>query len=221
MVGLDIDPDITKTPSDENLLGLVCDLTDKRAIQAAVETVIARYGGLDIVVCNAGIFKAGESIESHTDQTWEQTLDINLTATQRFLTATVPYLKLGINSSILVVGSRNYSAPGPGAAAYSVSKAGVTQLARVAALELAGDGVRVNIVHPDAVFDTALWTEDALATSASRYNMTVEEYKSKNLLKTEISSAAVGNVLSTLASDIFNSTTGAQIPVDGGNDRVI
>ena len=221
VVGLDIDPDITETLSDENLLGLVCDLTDKRAIQAAVETVIARYGGLDIVVCNAGIFKAGESIESHTDQTWEQTLDINLTATQRFLTATVPYLKLGINSSILVVGSRNYSAPGPGAAAYSVSKAGVTQLARVAALELAGDGVRVNIVHPDAVFDTALWTEDALATSASRYNMTVEEYKSKNLLKTEISSAAVGNVLSTLASDIFNFTTGAQIPVDGGNDRVI
>jgi len=218
VVGLDIDPCITKTLAGDNLLGLVCDLTDKSAIKAAVEKVIARYGGLDIVVCNAGIFKAGES---HTDQTWEQTLDINLTATQRFLTATVPYLKLGIDSSILVVGSRNYNAPGPGAAAYSVSKAGVTQLARVAALELAGDGVRVNIVHPDAVFDTALWTKDALAKSASRYNITVEEYKAKNLLKTEINSSLVGKLLSTLASDIFSATTGAQIPVDGGSDRVI
>ena len=102
------------------------------------------------------------ALNNHTEQTWDQTLAINLTATQRLLTATIPYLKLGVNPSILVVGSRNFAAPGPGAAAYSVSKAGITQLARVAALELAADGVRVNVMHPDAVFDTALWTDDAL-----------------------------------------------------------
>ena len=60
-----------------------------------------------------------------------------------------------------------------------------------------------------------------LAKSASRYNITVEEYKAKNLLKTEINSSLVGKLLSTLASDIFSATTGAQIPVDGGSDRVI
>jgi NAD(P)-dependent dehydrogenase (short-subunit alcohol dehydrogenase family) len=187
----------------------------------AVEQVVSRYGGLDIVVCNAGMFKSGELIESHTDQTWDQTIAINLTATQRLMTAVIPYLKLGVSPTILVVGSRNYSAPGPGAAAYSVSKAGITQLARVAALELAGDGVRVNIVHPDAVFDTAIWTEEALQNSAARYNLTVEEYKTKNLLKKQIRSADVGRLLSVLASDTFSATTGAQIPIDGGNDRVI
>lgn len=221
VVGLDINPEVTDTFSSDNLQGIVCDLTDSQAVTAAIEQVVARFGGLDIVVCNAGIFKSGEHIELHSDQTWDQTIAINLTATQRFLSAAIPYLKLGISPSILVVGSRNYTAPGPGAAAYSVSKAGITQLARVAALELAGDGVRVNIVHPDAVFDTAIWTEEALQNSASRYNMTVEEYKTKNLLKTEIGSADVGRLLSVLASDAFGSTTGAQIPIDGGNERVI
>jgi rhamnose utilization protein RhaD (predicted bifunctional aldolase and dehydrogenase)/NAD(P)-dependent dehydrogenase (short-subunit alcohol dehydrogenase family) len=221
VVGLDVNPQVVEHLNTGDMTGLVCDLTDSKSIAAAVEQVITCYGGLDIVVCNAGIFKSGERIEDHTEQTWDQTLAINLTATQRVMTATIPYLKLGVNPSILVVGSRNYAAPGPGAAAYSVSKAGITQLARVAALELAADGVRVNVVHPDAVFDTALWTQDALAQSAARYGMSIAEYKSKNLLGREIRATEVGCLLSTLASDIFTATTGAQIPIDGGNDRVI
>ncbi|MCB1689684.1 MAG: bifunctional aldolase/short-chain dehydrogenase [Halioglobus sp.] len=221
VVGLDVNPDVVAQLDGSGMTGMVCDLTDSASVTTAVEQVVARFGGLDIVVCNAGIFKSGETIEDHTEQTWDQTLAINLTATQRFLTATIPYLKLGINPSILVVGSRNFAAPGPGAAAYSVSKAGITQLARVAALELAADGVRVNVVHPDAVFDTAIWTQEALAKSAARYNMTIEEYKSKNLLGREIRSTDVARLLSTIASDTFLATTGAQIPIDGGNDRVI
>ncbi len=221
VVGLDINSGVVNQLGRDGMRGLECDLTDSKAITSAVDHVISLYGGLDIVVCNAGIFKAGERIEEHTELTWDQTLDINLTATQRFMTATIPYLKLGIDPSILIVGSRNYAAPGPGAAAYSVSKAGITQLARVAALELAADGIRVNIVHPDAVFDTALWTDETLASSAARYDMSVEEYKTKNLLGKTISAANVGRLLSTVASDIFTATTGAQIPIDGGSDRVI
>lgn len=221
VVGVDIDPGVEEALAAVGATGMVCDLTDDDAVRAAVESTVARYGGLDIIVCNAGMFKAGERIEEHSRETWDRTLAINLTATQRFMTATIPYLKLGVNPSVLIVGSRNYTAPGPGAAAYSVSKAGVTQLARVAALELAADGVRVNVVHPDAVFDTGLWTEEALASSATRYGMTVEEYKTKNLLGREIRSRDVGVLLSILASDAFGATTGAQIPVDGGSDRVI
>jgi rhamnose utilization protein RhaD (predicted bifunctional aldolase and dehydrogenase)/NAD(P)-dependent dehydrogenase (short-subunit alcohol dehydrogenase family) len=221
VVGLDINPGVVEQLNRDGLTGIMCDLTNTESITEAVNQVVARYGGLDIVVCNAGIFKSGEQIESHSEATWDQTMAVNLTATQRFLTATIPYLKLGVNPSILVVGSRNFSAPGAGAAAYSVSKAGITQLARVAALELAADGVRVNVVHPDAVFDTAIWTEEALTKSAARYSMSVEEYKSKNLLGKEISSGDVARLLSVLASDAFSATTGAQIPIDGGNDRVI
>jgi NAD(P)-dependent dehydrogenase (short-subunit alcohol dehydrogenase family) len=134
---------------------------------------------------------------------------------------TVPFVKKGVDASIIFVGSRNFKAPGPGAAAYSCSKAALTQLCRVASLELAPSKVRVNIVHPDAVFDTKLWTQEALERSATRYGMTVEEYKTKNLMKVEIKSKDIGNMVAAMASPIFGKVTGAQIPVDGGNDRVI
>lgn len=119
------------------------------------------------------------------------------------------------------VASRNVPAPGAGAAAYSVSKAGLTQLMRVAALELAGDGITVNAVHPDAVFDTNLWTQEALETSASRYGMSVEAYKQRNLLKAEIRSTHVASAILAFVDGTLPRTTGAQLPVDGGNDRVI
>lgn len=221
VVGLDVAANVAETLQAKGMDGIVCDITDTESVKTAIKEIASRYGGIDIIVCNAGIFKSGELLEAHTDETWDQTIAINLTASQRFMTLCIPFLKLGIDPSILIVGSRNYSAPGPGAAAYSVSKAGITQLARVAALELAADGVRVNVVHPDAVFDTAIWTEQALEKSAKRYNMSVEEYKEKNLLKKKISAADVGRLLSVVASSVFAATTGAQIPIDGGNDRVI
>lgn len=223
VIGLDKNSAIRSIPEEGGLGddGIACDVTDSKAVAKAIEATVARYGGLDIVVCNAGIFQSGERIEEHTDELWDKTIAINLTATQRFLTAAIPFLKLGVDPSILIVASRNVAAPGPGAAAYSVSKAGVTQLARVAALELASDGVRVNVVHPDAVFDTASWDAATLEKSAGRYGMTVEEYKKKNLMKAEIRSIDVGRLLSTMASDVFRATTGAQIPIDGGNDRVV
>jgi Enoyl-[acyl-carrier-protein] reductase (NADH) len=97
----------------------------------------------------------------------------------------------------------------------------VTQLARVAALEWAGDGIRVNVVHPDAVFDTGLWTEDLLRDRAARYGLSIAAYKRRNLLRVEITSAQVGELVAALCADAFAATTGAQVPVDGGNDRVV
>lgn len=221
VVGLDISEAVTNTLGAAGIVGLVCDVADSEQVQNAVHEAIERFGGLDILVCNAGIFRSGERLEDQSDEMWDTTMAVNLTATQRLMTTCIPFLKLGIEPSILVVGSRNYPAPGPGAAAYSVSKAGITQLARVAALELAQDGVRVNVVHPDAVFDTGLWDAETLQRSADRYQLSVDEYKARNLLKREIHSHEVGALLSTMASSIFGATTGAQVPVDGGNDRVI
>jgi NAD(P)-dependent dehydrogenase (short-subunit alcohol dehydrogenase family) len=117
--------------------------------------------------------------------------------------------------------SKNVTAPGPGAAAYSVAKAGLTQLARVAALELAPQGIRVNVLHPDAVFDTGIWTPEVLANRARHYGLSVEEYKTKNLLKVEITSHDVAEMVSALSGPLFAKTTGAQVPIDGGNERVI
>ena len=220
VVGLDINPSVIANLTGERLSGVICDITDDAAMKTIIDETVARHGSLDIIVANAGIFKSGEYIEDLLES-WDLHIKINLTATQRFLKFSIHYLKEGTDASIIIIGSRNYAAPGPGAAAYSVTKAGVTQLARVAALELAPFGVRVNVLHPDAVFDTEIWSDEALEKSAKRYNMTVQEYKTKNLLSTEITSPGVAALVSTVAGPVFSATTGAQIPIDGGNDRVI
>ena len=132
-----------------------------------------------------------------------------------------PFLKLGIDPTFILIGSKNVAAPGPGASAYSVSKAAVNQLVRVAALELGSFGVRVNTIHPDCVFDTGLWDDDVLETRAKKYEMTVEEYKSRNVLKKPVTSDEVARMVCVAAGPIFCKTTGAQLPIDGGNERVI
>ncbi|HUF61435.1 MAG TPA: bifunctional aldolase/short-chain dehydrogenase [Verrucomicrobiales bacterium] len=221
VVGLDLNPEVAELEDGDRKGGIVCDLTDHARVRAAVEDVIRRFGGLDLLVSNAGIFTAGAYIEDLDPVNWEKSIAVNLTSHQRLLQYCIPYLKRGVDASAIFIGSRNVQAPGAGAASYSVTKAGLTQLARVAALELAKDGARVNIIHPDAVFDTRLWTPEALQRSAERYGLSVEEYKTRNLLKTEISSADVARMVCAVAGPAFARTTGAQIPVDGGNDRVI
>ena len=221
VAALDIDTDVAGMFSGTNILGLRCDVTDGLAIKNALETTVQQFGGLDIVVSNAGIFTAGATIDNLDDAVWDRSLDVNLSSAMRVLRASVDYLKFGIDSAVVIVGSKNVSAPGPGAAAYSAAKAGLTQLARVAALELAQYGIRVNTVHPNAVFDTAIWTEEVLAGRAAHYGLTVSEYKTSNLLAQEVRSKDVAAMVCAMAGPDFSRTTGAQVPVDGGTERSV
>jgi rhamnose utilization protein RhaD (predicted bifunctional aldolase and dehydrogenase)/NAD(P)-dependent dehydrogenase (short-subunit alcohol dehydrogenase family) len=221
VIGLDLNPEIAAEMEKIGGVGMVVNLTDEKKVTAAVEETVRRFGGIDMVVSNAGIFTAGAYLEDMDQSNWEKSIAVNLTSHQLLLKHTIPFLKLGIDPAIVLVGSRNVNAPGAGAASYSCAKAGLMQLCRVAALELAPFGARCNIIHPDAVFDTKLWTPENLKRSAERYGMTIEEYKTRNLLKTEIRSRDVGEMVSAMASPLFGKTTGAQVPVDGGNDRVI
>lgn len=221
VIGLDIDPSIAKTMSRAGFEGKTLDLTDQESIKDSLAEIVDTYGGIDIVISNVGIFHTGSSIEHLGDKDWDDALDVNLTSHRQLLKQAIPYLRHGINAGVVFVGSRNVHAPGAGAAAYSVSKAGLTQLARIAALELAPEGITVNVVHPDAVFDTKLWTEEALQSSAERYGLTVDEYKTRNLLKIEIKSRDVAMAVAAFVDGTLSCTTGAQLPIDGGNNRVI
>ncbi len=221
VVGLDIDKDIPEIMAKIGGVGIVVNLTGDEPVQDAINFTVREYGGIDIVVSNAGIFPKNDYLDAMAQGDWDRTIMINLTSHQKLMNKVIPFVKHGVDASIIFVGSRNFKAPGPGASAYSCSKAALTQLCRVAALELAPNKIRVNIVHPDAVFDTKLWTPEALQKSATRYGMTIEEYKTKNLMKVEIKSKDIGNMVSAMASPLFSKVTGAQIPVDGGNDRVI
>ena len=221
VAALDINPAISDLFDGQNVLGICCDIADDESLEEAVETLVRHWGGLDIVVCNAGVFPASQSIAEMESEHWDRSIRVNLTSQQRLLQACVPFLELGCNPAVVIIGSKNAPAPGPGAGAYSVAKAGLTQLARVAALELAEAGIRVNVLHPNAVFDTALWSEQLLRDRAASYGISVEEYKANNLLGVEITSADVAEMACALAGPLFFKTTGAQIPIDGGNDRVI
>ena len=221
VAALDINSKITSIYNQKEVLGIKCDVTKKSQIERAIEDTVKHFGGIDILVSNAGIFPQSSLIENMDYDLWKKSMDINLTSHMQLIQLMVPFLELGFDPSIVIIGSKNVAAPGPGASAYSVAKAGLAQLARIAAIELGKKGIRVNTVHPNAVFDTAIWTDEVLAARAKNYNLTIEEYKKSNILGIEITSKDVAELVATLLDHPFSKTTGAQIPIDGGNIRVI
>lgn len=222
VVGLDVNPAVVSMLDRPDYLGIACDLTNEDAIRSALARAAQTFGGLDMMVLNAGIFPSSKRIEVLASADFERVLRINLTANLNLMREAHPLLKNAPRyGRVAITASRNALAPGPGAAAYSVSKMALTQLARVAALEWGGEGIRVNMVHPDAVFDTGVWSEEVLKARAQNYHMTVDEYKRRNVLKTELSSKDVSEMIVEMCGPLFSKITGAQLPVDGGSDRVI
>ncbi|MBL8503099.1 MAG: bifunctional aldolase/short-chain dehydrogenase [Rhodocyclaceae bacterium] len=222
VVGLDIDPAIERLYERQDFLGLRCNVADGAEVDAALDRMLEAYGGLDMLILNAGVFPGGRRIEELADAEWRKVMAVNLDANLALLRECQPLLRLAPRyGRVVFIGSKNVPAPGPGAAAYSASKAALTQLMRVAALEWGGEGIRVNALHPDAVFDTGLWTGEVLAARAAHYGLSVEDYKRKNVLKTEVTSRDVAELAAEMCGPLFAKTTAAQVPVDGGNDRVI
>lgn len=222
VVGLDIDEKVVGTFLEAEFLGVRCDLARSEDVSLALDAAVERFGGVDMLVAAAGLFPESAPIASHDPVAWRKAMSVNADALALLLAQVHPLLALSPRGGrVTVVGSKNITAPGPGASAYSASKAAANQLARVAALEWAADGIRVNSVHPDAVFDTALWTDELLSERSAHYGLSVGEYKQRNLLGLEITSADVAGVVAVTLGQVFSRVTGAHIPIDGGNDRVI
>jgi rhamnose utilization protein RhaD (predicted bifunctional aldolase and dehydrogenase)/NAD(P)-dependent dehydrogenase (short-subunit alcohol dehydrogenase family) len=210
VVGADLNPSIKTLYSRPNFYGIQCDLTSEKAVSQLLERTTDAFGGIDMLILNAGIFPGGCRIDSLKTDEWRRVMQINLDSNLVLMRECHALLKLAPKGGrVVVIGSKNVPAPGPGAAAYSASKAALNQLARI------------NSLHPNAVFDTGLWTEDILASRANHYGLTVEEYKKNNVLRTEVTSCDVAELAAEMCGPLFAKTTAAQVPVDGGNDRVI
>ena len=222
VIGLDLDSSIETITNHKNYLGLICDLTDEEALEKSIEEGTRYFGGIDMVILNAGIFPEGKRVSELSSNEWNNVFSVNLDANLNLLREVYPLLQVAPNNGrVVIIGSKNVSAPGPGAAAYSASKAALNQLMRVLSMEWGKDGIRLNTIHPNAVFDTGIWTEEVLKSRAEQYGLSVEEYKTNNLLGVEISSLDVSELAAEMCSSIFSKTTAAQIPIDGGNERVI
>lgn len=222
VVALDINPAVTTLFDGADVLALACDLRHEQQILSALDEAALSFGGLDMAVLNAGVFPGGTALKDMDMAHWRDVQAVNLDANIIVMRTLHPLLKRAPRGGrVVIMGSKNVLAPGPGAAAYSASKAALNQVARITALEWAEDNIRVNTLHPDAVFDTGVWTDEVLQKRADFYQMSVQEYQRKNLLRTPVSSSDVAALACALCTDLFAKTTGAQIPVDGGNERVI
>ncbi len=203
--------------------GVVMDVTDERAIADGFAEVCRLYGGVDVVVLNAGIAHVS-SIESTDPAAFRRVVDVNLVGNFLVLReAAVLMKRQGTGGHVIVNSSKNVFAPGADFGAYSASKAGAHQLAKVAALELAPAGIRVNMVNADAVFGdgsrpSGLWQEVGPARARSR-GLDPKDlqafYRERNLLKATVTPEHVGNAVVFFASG-QTPTTGATLPVDGG-----
>ena len=222
VVGIDINKNVLQISQHSNYLGIVADITSEININDAFNDAVKKFGGVDMLVLNAGIFPEGKNISDINLAEWKKVFDINLNANFSILKIAYDYLKLAPKyGRIVIVGSKNVPAPGPGASAYSSSKAALNQLMRVLSMEWGKDKIRINSVHPNAVFDTGIWTEDVINNRARHYNISVEEYKTNNILKEEVLSLDVANLICSMCGENFSKTTSSQVPIDGGNDRVI
>lgn len=222
VAGFDISPAVRQSHDRKDYLGLECDLTSEQQICEALDETVRAFGGVDILVLNAGIFPKSCPIADLSSDAWRKTMDVNLDANLVLMRECHPLLKVSPRGGrVVIIGSKNVAAPGPGVASYSVSKAALQQLARVAALEWGKDGIRVNMIHPNAVFDTGIWTEAVLAARAASYQMSVDEYKTNNVLGVEVMSRDVAELAAEMCGPVFSKTTAAQIPIDGGSERVI
>jgi rhamnulose-1-phosphate aldolase/alcohol dehydrogenase len=206
----------------DNVRGAQMDVTDEAAVIAAFGEAIAEYGGLDIVVSNAGISSASP-IEDTTLAIWNRNMDI--LAKGYFLVAREGFRVMkrqGLGGAMVFVASKNGLAASVNAAAYSTAKAAEIHLARGLALEGAPLGIRVNVVNPDAVLrGSKIWTGEWREQRAAAYNMKPDEleehYRQRSLLKRSVLPEDVAEAICFLVSDVSSKSTGNILNVDAGN----
>lgn len=205
------------------VLPLVMDVTSEASVAEAMDQIILSGGGLDILVPNAGIAQVA-TIAELDETAFRRVIEVNCLGVFQVIKAAIPiFTRQGSGGAIVINSSKNVFDPGASFGAYSASKAGAHQLGKIAALELAAYGVRVNMINADAIFEddgvpSGLW--EAIGPERMRARDLDpaglrEYYRQRNLLKTEVRADQVGRAVVFFASG-QTPTTGATLPVDGG-----
>ena len=205
------------------VIGVALDVTDPRSVASAFGEVAATWGGVDLVVVNAGIAHVAPLLELDLE-TFRRLERVNIEGTLLVLAECARHFKRqATGGDVVFVSTKNVFAPGAKFGAYSATKAAAHQLARIASLEMADLDVRVNMVSPDAVFahgprKSGLWA--AVGPDRMRARGLDEAgleayYRSRNLLKAGVTARHVANAVLYFATR-QTPTTGATIPVDGG-----
>jgi rhamnose utilization protein RhaD (predicted bifunctional aldolase and dehydrogenase)/NAD(P)-dependent dehydrogenase (short-subunit alcohol dehydrogenase family) len=202
-------------------LGIHADLTLAADVDLLVRRTVLEWGGIDGVVSNAGVAVTGR-IESLSLDDWSRSLAVNATAHFLLARRVIPALRAqGIGGSLVFIGSKNAFSPGEAFGAYSVAKAAEVQLMRMVAIEAGRDGVRANVVSPDAVFGgSRLWGGGLREERAAAHGVTPDElerfYAERSLLKLPVRGSDVADAVAFLLSDRSSRMTGCVLTVDSG-----
>jgi NAD(P)-dependent dehydrogenase (short-subunit alcohol dehydrogenase family) len=200
----------------------VCDVTLEEQIQGAFERCALEFGGLDILVANAGLASSAP-IEETTLALWHKNYDVLAQGYFLAARAAFPLMRLQKKGSIVFIGSKNALAATPNASAYASAKAASVHLARCLALEGAEAGIRVNVVNPDAVIrGSRIWDSDWRAERAGAYGVGAgdeleEFYRLRSMLKQNVLPEDIAEAVQFFASDASSKSTGNIINVDAGN----
>lgn len=212
-----------KTRFGPKVLAAPLDITDPASVAEGFGTVIRTWGGIDLIVLNAGIAHVAALTELSLES-FRKLEKINIEGMLLMLAESARMFKLqGTGGDIVLVSTKNVFAPGARFGAYSATKAAGHQLARIASQEFAELDVRVNMVAPDAVFShgsrkSGLWTEigpERMAARGLSPEGLEEYYRNRNLLKAKVTAQHVAKAVLYFATR-QSPTTGATIPVDGG-----
>jgi len=198
------------------------DVTDENQVIAALKLTTQEFGGLDILVSNAGIASSA-AIEDTTLELWNKNMDI--LSTGYFLVsreAFRTFKRQALGGAVVFIASKNALAASPNASAYCTAKAAEIHLARCLALEGAETGIRVNVVNPDAVLQgSKIWTGSWLQERADAYGKDANElqahYQERSLLKRAVLPDDIAEAAFFLISDASSKSTGNIINVDAGN----
>lgn len=205
--------EVTRAVSDAGGTGhaVIADLTAPDAPERVVAAAVSRFGAIDILVNAAGIIASG-TVESTTDEAWDTMLDVNLRTVFRLMRAATPHI-VARTGAIVNVSSVTGTRAFPGVLAYCVSKAGVDQLTRCAALDLAPHGVRVNAVNP-GVTVTNLHRRSGM--DEEKYAAFLQRSKETHPLGRAGQPDEIADLIVFLASDHARWITGETINIDGG-----
>jgi rhamnulose-1-phosphate aldolase/alcohol dehydrogenase len=214
--------DFAKRFGKDAVAGVHVDVTSEPAVEAAFREALLAYGGIDIVVANAGIASAAPFEETSLDL-WNR--NIAILATGYFLSARAGYRIMkdqGLGGSIVFIASKNALAASPGASAYCTAKAAEVHLARCVALEGASYGIRANTVNPDAVLrGSKIWQGEWRAQRAASNKVSEAEleevYRQRSLLKLSVYPEDIAEAVYYFASDLSSKSTGNILNVDAGN----
>ena len=194
------------------LLGIVADVTDDQSVRSAVDHVVAAFGGIDIVVNNAGIGAQG-TVAGNDDAEWHRVYDVNVVGAVRVTRACFPHLRSSEHAAIVNTGSIAAWSGLPNRALYSATKGAVFALTLAMAADHVGEGIRVNCVHPGTA-DTP-WV-GRLLDAAADPDAERAALEARQPMGRLVSADEVAHAIAYLASPAAASTTGTALAVDGG-----